>query len=136
VIIQKLSPVMSVTERFFRLRAVPPFDRLFDSELAMIADAAVVRAYEPGHVIASAGKALKALIITLEGGLCYADGTPLPSIFSPGHLLMGASLEQAVCVTKDAPALCLLVAKTHFFTMLYECPSLTLGFGESRLVGV
>jgi signal-transduction protein with cAMP-binding, CBS, and nucleotidyltransferase domain len=131
-----LWPAMSVTERFFRLRSVHPFDRLHDSELAMIADAAVVRAYEPGHVIASAGKPMKALIITLEGQLCYEDGTVLPQVFSPGHLLMGAALEQSVCVSGTEPAFCLLIAKSHFFTMLYECPLLTLGFGEAMSTAV
>ncbi len=121
---------MTVIERFFKLRDVPPFDRLYDSELSLIAEAAVQRTYAPGHVILSSNKLLKALFITLDGWLEDAAGKRMPSVFSPEYLLMGIPADGDVIASKERGAVCLLISKGHFFTILYECPMLTLGFSE------
>lgn len=121
---------LTLIERFFKLRDVPPFDRLYDSELGLIAGATVQRTYAPGYVILSSNKLLKALFITVDGWLEDHDGRRLPQVFSPEYLLMGIPADGNVMASKEAGALCLLISKGHFFTMLYECPALTLGFSE------
>lgn len=128
-----LSPTgdeMSLTERFFRMRAIAPFDRLYDGELAIIAQAAIPRRYAPGHRLLSAYKPPNALFIVLEGSLTTPSGDPLPRIFSPEYLVMGLPLEQDVIADAKTGALCLLISKGHFFTLLYECPALTMGFSD------
>ena len=121
---------LTAIERFFTLRDVPPFDRLYDSELSLIADAVVQRCYEPGHVIVSSNKLLKALFVTVEGWLEDGEGRRLPDVFSPEFLLMGVPPENDVKASSEQGAVCLLISKGHFFTMLYECPALALGFSE------
>jgi len=121
---------LTVIERFFKLQDVPPFDRLYDSELSLIAHATVQRTYEPGHVILSSNKMLKALFIVVEGWLEDSEGHRLPQVFSPEFLLMGIPAESDVKASRERGAVCLLISKGHFFTMLYECPALALGFSE------
>ncbi len=121
---------MTLIERFFKLRDVPPFDRLYDSELSLITEATVQRFYEPGHVILSSNKLLKALFIVVDGWLEDGEGRRLPQVFSPEYLLMGIPADGDMTASKERGAICLLISKGHFFTMLYECPVLTLGFSE------
>ncbi len=120
----------TLVERFFALRDVPPFDRLYDSELLLIAGAAVERTYTPGHVIVSNNKLLKALFITVSGWLEDETGRRLPQVFSPEFLLLGIPAENDIKASAEQGAVCLLISKGHFFTMLYECPALALGFSE------
>lgn len=126
----KESTHLTVIERFFKLRDVAPFDRLYDSELSLIAGAAVQRTYAPGHVIVSSGKLLKALFIVVDGCLEDSEGRRLPQVFSPEFLLMGIPAEGDIKASAEQGATCLLISKGHFFTMLYECPALALGFSE------
>ena len=46
---------VEVLERLFVLRATPPFQRLDDSELLLIAQHARPRAYAPGRTLAITG---------------------------------------------------------------------------------
>jgi signal-transduction protein with cAMP-binding, CBS, and nucleotidyltransferase domain len=127
---------MTLVERLFRLRAIPPFDRLSEAELALIAESAVERHYEPGKCVATKDKPARALFITLEGSLTDREGNPLPSVLPPVALLNGTPLPSDVLASAQKGAVCLLIQKGHFFTILYECPALAVGFIEiSRETG-
>ena len=47
---------MNVIERVFALRVTPPFDRLYDSEIAQIAKAASIREFAAGESVATADR--------------------------------------------------------------------------------
>ena len=126
---------MTLIERIFRLRLVAPFDRLGDADLALIAEAAVLRRYEPGRRIASRGKPARALFVTLEGGLVDGDGARLPDVLPLESLLLGSALSCDVLASAKEGAVCLLFNKGHVFTILHECPALTIGFVEGAREG-
>lgn len=121
---------MTLIERIFRLRLVAPFDRLTDGELALIAEAAVLRRYEPGRRVSSRDKTARALFITLAGGLVDDAGRRLPAVTPTASLLGGKPLEHDILASPGEGAVCLLISKGQFFTILYECPALTIGFVE------
>lgn len=119
---------MTLVERVFRLRFVAPFARLADAELALIAESAVLRRYEPGKRVLSRGKAARALFVTLEGGLTDEQGRRLPDVLPAASLLHGEPLACDIFTSATDGAVCLLINKGHFFTILHECPALTIGF--------
>lgn len=121
---------MTIIERIFRLRLVPPFGRLSDAELALIAQAAVLRRYEPGRRIWSRDKAARALFVTIEGGLTDGGGARLPDVVPAEALLRGRPPAYDILAAPAGGAACLLISKGHFFTILHECPALTIGFIE------
>jgi len=121
---------MTVSERMFQLRVIEPFNRLRETELAIIAETAVERHYEAGRCIASRNKPARALIITFEGSLIDNNGNKLPDILPAEALLTGAPLPYDIFAAKPEGAKCLLINKGHFFTILYECPALAMGFVE------
>lgn len=119
---------MTRIERLFALRDLVPFSRLQDGERAIIVGAAVERRYEPGHLLASAGKPVRALFVVLEGGLVDAAGQALPRVFGYASLLTGLPIAQAVRAAPVQGATCLAISRGYFFTILYECPELAAGF--------
>lgn len=119
---------MTISERMFQLRSIAPFDRLSETELAIIAESAVERIYEAGKRIASMDKPAQALIITLQGNLANSEGKRLPDVMSPEALLTGTPFPCDVFASHKEGAVCLLINKGHFFTILYECPALASGF--------
>lgn len=121
---------MTLVERLFRLREISPFDRLTDAELTLIAEAAIERQYEAGRCVASKEKPSRALFLTIEGSLTDASGRKLPRVWSPAALVNGTPLPSDVFADKERGAMCLLINKGHFFTILYECPELAVGFIE------
>lgn len=121
---------MTLVERLFAIRSMSPFDRLTDEEIALIAEAALERKYEPGRKVASSGKSMKALFITVKGSLVDSKGRRLPAVFSPSALISGRTLTADVLASSEEGAVCLLLNKGYFFTVLYECPALAVGFIE------
>lgn len=121
---------MTLVERIFRLRSVAPFDRLTDAELALIADSAVLRHYQPGKRVVSRDKPARALFVTLHGSLADEQGRPLPDVLPMASLLSGKPLPCDILTSATDGAVCLLINKGHFFTILHECPALTIGFVE------
>lgn len=126
---------MTISERMFQLQSIIPFNRLNETELAIIAEAAVERRYEAGKLIASRNKPARALIVTFKGSLTDNEGKKLANILSPEALLTGTPLPYDVFASKSEGAACLLINKGHFFTILYECPALAMGFISMAVPG-
>lgn len=121
---------LGVTERLFALRAAPPFDRLRDSELALLAAVAQVRSYDPGETVLAEGKPLHHLFVVVEGEIRTAAGEPVPPVFGEASLLFQLPLARALVAAPGTGATCLLIGRAHFFTAAYECPGLVVGFLE------
>lgn len=118
---------MTISDKIFALKAVPPFDRLRDSELALIAEASQVRRYGAGEIVCSPEKALLKLHIVVEGAVRHTGGGAGPSVFDLGALLFDTPIGHALEAAPGGAA-CLLVNKGNFYTMINECPNLVAGF--------
>lgn len=122
---------MTITDRVFVLKSSPPFDRLRDSEIALIAESMKVRRYEPGDIICGAGLHLQKLYVVAEGDLLLDTGEVVPHVFGLQHLLFDKPPEHAVVASPKEGACCLTIGKSGFFTMIYECPILIVEFLQS-----
>lgn len=111
---------MNVIERVFALRVTPPFDRLYDSEIAQIARAARVQELAAGESLASADRPLRYLVIVTKGRIDLG-GEPAPAVFGQESLLLGTPLG-VDAVAGPGGATCLLLLRTHFLTVFQECP--------------
>ncbi|WP_204150525.1 cyclic nucleotide-binding domain-containing protein [Leptolyngbya sp. CCY15150] len=120
---------MSPKHHFFSLKLSPPFDRLNDPELILLANLAQERHYEPGSLVYRGGRPLSYLYITIQGSLCVQTSPPirLPRVFGEESLLFNRAIAHDLHADREG-ATCLLFRKENFFTMVYECPSLLLGF--------
>lgn len=125
---------MSPKHNFFSLKRSPPFDRLNDPELILLANLALERHYEPGSLVYRGGRSLSYLYITIQGNLCVhtSPHTQLPRVFGQESLLFNRAIAHDLHADTEG-ATCLLFRKENFFTMVYECPSILLGFCQDTV---
>lgn len=115
---------MTLAERIFLLRKAPAFARLYDSELGSIASACKVRSYAPGEMVARAGRPIKHLHLIAEGGVSDASNGALSEVFGATSLLTSQPLEHDLTADPKHGAVCLLLSRPHFFTLVNEYPPL------------
>lgn len=114
----------------FALRATPPFDRLEDGELLLIAGHARLRAFAPGRTVLAAGAVAEALFVRI-GGSVEAGGAPAPAIFDAPGLLFGlAAAADYVAGPEGLEAI--VIAKPHVFTIARECPEFVAGLRDLK----
>jgi hypothetical protein len=117
---------MTEVEKFLAFKITPPFDRLRDVELALIASTAVARRFEPGEVI-QADTAPFGRFLLLAAGSWQSPAGPLPRSLGVGSLLFDRGAPGAILAGANG-AVCLVIGKSHFHTIAYECPDLILGY--------
>lgn len=120
----------TITERFFALKATPPFDRLRDGELALLASVARERRYAPGEPVGTVGEPLRRLHVVVAGCIQDGAGRAMPAVLGVGALLFHRSLEESLTAAPPDGATCLLIHPGHFHTAIHECPSLLSGLLE------
>lgn len=114
-----------VIERLFALRATPPFHRLDDMELLIIARHARRRAFASGRTVIAAGTVAEALFIRTAGEVRLGEAEALP-VFDAAGLLFGLAAP-ADYVAGDEGLDTLVIAKPHVFTIARECPEFVVG---------
>ena len=127
---------MSLVHRLFALKSTPPFDRLRDEELALIADAAQERSYAPGAAVHADAEPFRQLYVLLEGAWQLADGRPAPPVLGVGSLLFNQPAPGVVTADPTRGARCIAINRDHFHTICNECPELLLGFIDQKKDGV
>jgi signal-transduction protein with cAMP-binding, CBS, and nucleotidyltransferase domain len=125
-----MTALMTITEKLFALKAAPPFDRLRDGELALLADAARVRRWAAGEIVGSAGESLRRLYVVIDGRVLDPEGATLPRVFGVNALLFHRPLAATLSAAAPEGATCLLIQAGHFHTAIHECPGLLTGFLE------
>jgi signal-transduction protein with cAMP-binding, CBS, and nucleotidyltransferase domain len=115
---------MTLADRIFLLRGARAFGRLYDSEIGAIAAACRVRMYGPGEVVARPGRPLRHLHVVADGRVLDEKAGPLPTVFGATSLLTGQPLDAALSADPVTGATCLLLSRTHFFTLVNEYPPL------------
>lgn len=118
---------MSVVERAFLLRGTAPFDLLEDQELMNIAAVLRVARIPAGEAVVTGGRPAGELIILAEGGLTSGGGGESLQIAGVKSLLRGTAAEVTVRAGREG-ALVMKLGRGHFFTTIYECSSLLVGF--------
>lgn len=117
---------MTEIEKMFLLKALPPFDRLRDPDLVLIAQVIETQRYGPGEVVHPDAEPFRRLYILVEGGW-QGPASPAPRVLGVGSLLYGAAAPGAI-VAGEAGAVAITIRKTHFHTIANETPELLLGF--------
>ncbi len=123
---------LSIPERLFTLRRIAPFDRLRDTEVALVADVARGRVWSPGELIASPAKPVTRLHVVAKGSILDPRGNAAPAVFGAEALLFDTPL---VGEYRAGPqwVSCLVIGKGNFFTMINECPGFLVDLaGSSR----
>ena len=121
---------MMVTDKLFALKSTPPFDRLRDAELALIAGVARARRYAPGEIVCSQGEPPRRLYVVVEGTVQNPHGEAMPAVFGAGALLFHLPVPETLSAAPPDGATCLLINKAPFHTTINECPGLLAGFRE------
>lgn len=118
---------MTLVAKLLALKTTPPFDRLSDAELTLIAAHARVREFAPGEMIhAGTAPFLHFLLLAQGGWSC--PGQALTPTLGVGSLLFGLPSPGTVTADSASGAVCLVISKAHFHTIAHECPDLLLGY--------
>lgn len=124
--------MMTLVQKLMALKSVSLFGELDDADLALIAGVATERAFEPGERFCAAGRCLQRLTIVLEGCIETDEGQCMPPILGAASLLFDAPVAHPLRASAKAGARCLVVAKAHFFTIIYQCPAVLLGLMDNE----
>ncbi|CDO37585.1 MULTISPECIES: Crp/Fnr family transcriptional regulator [Novosphingobium] len=112
------------------LAGCPPFDRLTETELLLVARHARRFEYGPGDTVL-AGGAVAQRLVAVVGGSVLVDGRPAPAVFDAQSALFGLPVRSDyVAGVQGAQVLCL--ARPHLFTIARECPDFVVGLAAIR----
>ena len=114
---------LTLAEKVFALRSIQCFKGLSDNEIVPIADAAVTVAYNKGERLGSSGRRLRRLYVVIEGTIVAADGRYLPAIMGSASMLFNLPVATDLIADRKTGAKCLLLDRSHFFTIAHQCPS-------------
>jgi CRP-like cAMP-binding protein len=121
---------MTLVEKIIALKTTPPFDALRDNELALIASAAVQRHFTPGQMIHSGGEPFARFHLLVSGSWASGSG-PAPRALGVASLLFDQPEPAAIHAGPDG-AECLVIGRSHFHTVVTECPDILLGYLAGR----
>lgn len=121
---------MSAIDRLFQLHLTPPFDRLRNEELTVVAEVTRETVWHPGELIAAPDKPLRHLLIIQQGAVTL-DGRPLPRVIGAPTLLFERPLTGRLLADATRGAAGLTIARGPFFTIVNECPGLLVAFHET-----
>lgn len=125
---------MTLSEKVFILKSIKPFDKLEDAELILLANIVGVRKYKKDAQIYSKENNLNNLYIVVEGEVVDENGIEVEGYFGLEELLNDENIDNSF-YSKDETMM-FLISKAHLLTILYESPSLMIGFlsqSESKL---
>lgn len=123
----------SLFPRMLALRTIPPFDRLSETELTLIAEIAEPRQVAPNEVAHGGGGSFSGLWVTVEGSLVDDARRPADTVNGLATLL--TNVPTPALRAGPAGARILVISKGYFFTLTRECPAFVLGLltgGHSR----
>ena len=121
---------MTRIEKILALRNTPLFERLRDMELGLIAEIAAEKKYAPGELLISRRKPLQRLYVVVQGSVRCADDRAMPTVIGVESLLFDIPVAESLKASGETGAVCLLISKAHFFTIVNECPALVIGLLE------
>lgn len=124
--------MMTLTEKIFSLKSASCFESLEHSDLVMIADIARERIYAPSEVFCDSGQILRKFYVVTEGNIQNEAGKNMPPILGPASLLFDIPVSDKLLASTSKGAKCLAIAKGHFFTVVYRCPSFLCRFLEMK----
>jgi len=120
---------MTIAEKIFALKSIRPFDVLRDAEIALIAQEARIRKFEPAELVSGPDKPIRRLHVVTEGEISpVAGGAGLP-LFGVKPLLFNQGAGEMLRAGASG-ATCLTIKRGNFFTIANECPGLIVGFVE------
>ena len=117
---------MTLTQKVFTLKSIKPFDKLSDSELLLLADIIQVKKYKKGSKIYSKENNLYNLYVIIEGEVIDDKSKKVKGSFGIKELLNDDVMESSYYANDEATLF--LISKAHLLTLLYESPSLMIGF--------
>ena len=94
------------------------------AQIEFIAGIALERVYEPGASLHEPGAPLRRLYVVVKGDVVDENGDVMPRTLGPPSLLFGLPVKRKLLAAQTTGATCLIVRKTHFFTIVYQCPAL------------
>jgi signal-transduction protein with cAMP-binding, CBS, and nucleotidyltransferase domain len=117
---------MTLTQKVFILKSIKPFDKLSDAELLLLADIISVKKYKKGSKIYSKENNLYNLYVIIDGEVVDDDQNKVDGYFGIKELLNDDVMENSFYANDDVTLF--LISKAHLLTLLYESPSLMIGF--------
>lgn len=106
------------------LKSVAPFSELPLATLFIVAGAAAKRRYQPGAEILAAGAVPDEVHVPI-GGSAERGGLPVDHAFDIACVAFDRPLDEAYCAG-EAGCATASITKSHIFTLLRECPELSL----------
>ena len=114
---------MTLSEKILALRQCSLFEGVGDSEITAIAEICRARKFMAGSVITRAHEVPQRLLIVTNGSLQQLNGQPLSAVYDVPSLVLNLAPVRDVVADPQLGAECLMISKSHFFTIIQECPS-------------
>jgi len=114
--------VSSEIDKMFLLKSVQPFDKLDERTLFNISEVMRLSKFEPNQIILPENEVSNEVIVLVDGGIMDIDGNSVV-IAGINSILIDTVVENRLIAGENG-CKCLRIGKGHFFTTVYECPSI------------
>ena len=121
-----LTPASDRDANIAALRAVRPFERLNDQEIALLAEIVGTRSFGPDEIAHPGERPLHALYVTVAGRLIRQDNLTVAEPLNGLTDLLTYEASPALRAG-DNGARVLVINQGYFFTLVQECPEFLLG---------
>ncbi len=115
---------MTLIKKIFTLQSISPFNKLKDSELILTANITKIKKYQKGATIYTKDVSVNSLFIILRGETITKSGKKFYNFFGLKEILNDLVFKEDIVANSEIKAM--VITKAHFFTLIYECPDLTL----------
>jgi len=116
---------MTLIEKIFALKSISPFNRLEYSELILTANITKIKKYNAGDIIQPKELYVYSIFIIIDGEVTNIDTQSKNSkIFGIKEILEDKTFKDDIVA--KTPVKIMTISKSHFFTLIYECPNILL----------
>lgn len=117
---------MTLTEKIFILKSIPPFNTLSDSELILTANVVQTKTFEDKSLIYTNGGTLHYLFILTDGKMVNDKNEKINNFFGFSELINDEVINDDIYALGKVTMF--LISKAHLLTLLYETPSIMIEF--------
>ena len=117
---------MTLTEKIFLLKSIPPFNTLSDSELTLTANVVQTKTFEDKSLIYTSGGTLYYLFILANGEMVNDKNEKIDNFFGFSELINDEIIDENLFASGKVTML--LLSKAHLLTLLYETPAIMIEF--------
>ncbi|MBF0452182.1 MAG: cyclic nucleotide-binding domain-containing protein [Candidatus Magnetomorum sp.] len=123
---------LTLMEKMFALKTIGVFNGLSYSELYHISENAIYKVFSPGQKFCNKNQVLKLIYIVIKGKIQSVSGQVMPRVLGAASMLFEAPVSDELIASPQKGATCMIIEKSHFYTIFNQYPSILRKLSEIK----